>query len=96
MTPKGKRNFRINNQLRLDADQVAKWSFTNDTIFELQNRFIKGKGYNYWDQYLQLQPDLMVAAECALKDVNDPFTGRQKKKYECPTGKNCLEICADG
>ena len=94
MTPQIK-GYRSSRALKLDSDQVTKWSFTEETISEIRKRFLDGRGYNYWDQYLRMQPDLMVAAECSLKEINDPFTSRQEKKYECPTGQNCYEICED-
>ena len=69
------------------------WSFKEETITEIGRRFIEGKGYNYWDQYLEIQPDLMVAAECILKTVNNPFSKKVPKKYKCPTGQKCLKVC---
>ena len=35
----------------------------------------------------------MVAAECNLKTVNDPFSKKVPKKYKCPTGYKCLKLC---
>jgi hypothetical protein len=34
----------------------------------------------------------MVAAECRLKDVQNPFANKIKKKKKCPGGKECIVL----
>ena len=77
MTPKW--TAKYNKPLRLNDDEKVMWSFTKEATTDLRNRFIKGKGYLYWDQYTRIQPDLMVAAECRLKHMQDPFSGKKRK-----------------
>jgi hypothetical protein len=32
----------------------------------------------------------MVAAECRLRQVQDPFSDKKLKRNKCPAGKECL------
>jgi hypothetical protein len=47
MTPGWTKKY--NKPMKLNADEKVMWSFTRDSTSELRNRFIKGKGYLYWD-----------------------------------------------
>jgi len=80
MTPSWvQNNYNLQKPLKLNRDEKVMWSFTKKTSGEMQRRFTEGKGYLYWDQFLKIQPDLMVSAECKLKDIQDPFASKIKK-----------------
>ena len=71
------------------------WSFSDEMLQEVKTRFEEGRGYNYWDKFYLKQPDVMIAAECTLEKISNPFLPKVAKKYQCPTGEFCLNGVID-
>lgn len=57
----------------------------------MKRRIYKNKSYLYWNQFITVSPDFMVAAECSLKKVYDPFSAKSLKKKKCPSGRTCID-----
>ena len=57
----------------------------------MKRRIYKNKSYLYWNQFIEVSPDFMVAAECSLKEVYDPFSAKSLKKKKCPSGRTCID-----
>ena len=85
MSPTWARKYRT--AVKINKEDQVMWSLTKQSLKEIGNRFKNNKGYLYWDQYIGNQPNLMIAAECTLKQVSDPFSSKVLKWKKCPTGQ---------
>ena len=84
-------SYSQGSRLPVSQNEMVMWSFTDETLQVIKERFEKGRGYNYWDQFYLIQPDIMVAAECTLEKINNPFLPLVAKNYTCPIGEYCME-----